>query len=126
MPFRHELRIRYAEVDMQRHVFNAHYLTYIDEAADAWWRSALGDDYIEVLDMVVKKVEIVWHGSATFGDILAVDVAAKRWGNTSFDVGFAGSVAESPVFEATLTYISVAPGTTTPAPVPDKVRGALS
>jgi acyl-CoA thioester hydrolase len=126
MPYRHELRIRYGEVDMQRHVFNAHYLAYMDDAADAWFREVLGDDYTDQLDMVVKKVEIVWHGSATFGDILAIDVSATRFGTTSYDIGFAGSVGESPVFEATLTYISVSPGTTTPTPVPDAVRAALS
>ena len=30
-PYRHEIRIRYGEVDMQRHVFNAHYLAYVDD-----------------------------------------------------------------------------------------------
>ena len=78
MPFRHELRIRYGEVDMQRHVFNAHYLAYIDDAVDVWFRSALGDDYIQTLDMVLKRVDITWAGAAGFGDVLAIDVAARR------------------------------------------------
>ena len=111
---------------MQRHVFNAHYLAYVDDAADAWFRSALGDSYTDQLDMVLKRAELTWHGSATFGDVLAIDVATRRWGNTSFDVGFAGSVGERPVFEAVITYISVAPGTVDPAPVPEAVRVALS
>jgi acyl-CoA thioester hydrolase len=125
MSFRHEVRIRYGEVDMQRHVFNAHYLAYIDDAVDSWFRSALGDDYIERLDMVLKRVDITWTGAATFGDILAVDVAARRWGTTSFDVGFQGSVGERPVFDAVVTYIAVTPGTTQPTPVPDEVRATL-
>jgi acyl-CoA thioester hydrolase len=126
MPFRHQLRVRYGEVDMQRHVFNAHYLTYVDDAADAWYRATLGDGYTGVLDMVVKRVEITWSGSATFGDVLAIDVSARRWGNTSFDVGFQGSVGERPVFEAIVTYIAVAPGTTRPTPVPERARRALA
>jgi acyl-CoA thioester hydrolase len=126
MPFRHELRVRYGEVDMQRHVFNAHYLAYVDDAADAWFRSELGDGYTEVLDMVLKRVDITWNGGATFGDILAIDVAPRRWGTTSFDVGFQGSVGERPVFEAVVTYIAVAPGTTQPTPVPEQVRTALA
>ena len=63
-PFRHEIRVRYGEVDMQRHVFNAHYLAYVDDACDAWLRSALGDDYLTsgALDIVLKRADITWHG----------------------------------------------------------------
>jgi acyl-CoA thioester hydrolase len=125
-PHRHEIRVRYAEVDMQRHVFNAHYLTYVDEALDSWLRSTLGAHYEADFDMVLKRADITWHGGASFGDVLAIDVATRRWGTTSFDVGYDGSVGEQPVFTAVVTYVSVAPGTTDPAPVPDGVRSALS
>jgi acyl-CoA thioester hydrolase len=126
MPFRHEIRVRYGEVDMQRHVFNAHYLAYIDDALDVWIRSKLGEDYIQVLDMVLKRVDITWNGAAGFGDILALDVTVERWGNTSFDVRFQGSVEERPVIDAVVTYIAVTPGTVEPTPVPEQVRAALS
>jgi acyl-CoA thioester hydrolase len=126
--YRHEIRVRYAEVDMQQHVFNAHYLTYVDDACDAWFRSALGDDYYAsgAVDMVLKRAELTWHGRAGFGEVLAVDVGARRWGTTSFDVGFEGSVGERPVFTAVVTYVAVTPGTTEPTPVPGAVRSALS
>jgi len=126
--YRHEIRVRYGEVDMQRHVFNAHYLTYVDEACDAWFLAVLGDDYHEsgVIDMVLKRADLTWHGGATFGDVLAVDVGARRWGTTSFDLGFEGSVGERPVFTAVVTYVAVTPGTTEPTPVPEAVRAALS
>jgi acyl-CoA thioester hydrolase len=125
-PYRHELRVRYGEVDMQRHVFNAHYLAYVDDALDTWLRSVLGDYESAGFDMVLKRADITWDGGATFGDVLAIDVAIRRWGTTSFDVTFEGSVEERPVFTAIVTYVSVAPGTTHPAPVPEAVRSALS
>lgn len=126
--FRHELRVRYHEVDMQRIVFNAHYLSYVDEACDRWFRERLGEKTFadNEIDFVLKKAELTWAGSATWGDTLAIDVTARRWGNTSFDVGFQGSVGEKPVFEAVITYVSVTPGTHTPTPVPEHVRAALS
>jgi acyl-CoA thioester hydrolase len=124
-PYRHEIRIRYGEVDMQRHVFNAHYLAYVDDALDQWLRTVLDREYESVFDMVVKRADLTWSGGAGFGDTLAIDVAVRRWGRTSFDVGFEGSVGERPIFDATLTYISVEPGTTTPSPVPERVRTAL-
>ena len=35
----HRLRVRWAEVDMQKIVFNAHYLMYIDTAVSDYWRA---------------------------------------------------------------------------------------
>ena len=125
MSFRHEIRVRYAEIDMQRHVFNAHYLVYIDDACDAWFRDAIGAQYGKEFDVVLKRLDITWDGSATWGDVLAVDVEVRRWGTTSFDIGFEGTVDDHPVFSAVVTYVSVAFGTTEPVPVPDFVRAAL-
>ena len=51
---RHEVRIRYGEVDMQRVVFNAHYLAYCDDAADIWFRS-LGMSPASDWDAMVKQ-----------------------------------------------------------------------
>jgi acyl-CoA thioester hydrolase len=146
MSYRHEIRVRYAEVDMQKHVFNAHYATYVDDSSDTWFRQAIGTDYGNNLhdsgdgvaaaqgaragsgggfDVVLKRMEITWHGAATWGDLLAVDVEVRRWGTTSFDLGFEGSVDDSPVFSALVTYVSVDEGSTRPVPIPDFVRSAL-
>ena len=37
--FFHRLRVRWAEVDMQKIVFNAHYLMYFDTAITEYWRA---------------------------------------------------------------------------------------
>src|SRR5688500_1093405 len=37
----HEVRVRYGECDMQRVVFNAHYMAYCDDAVDTWFRAFL-------------------------------------------------------------------------------------
>ena len=124
-PFRHNLRVRYAEVDMQGHVFNAHYLTYVDDATGAWMRERLGDYQAAGFDIVLKTATLTWHRGAAYDDVLAIDLAVSRWGTTSIDVTFEGSVDEQPVFTATVTYISVTPGTVTPVPPPDAVRAAL-
>jgi acyl-CoA thioester hydrolase len=125
-PFRHTLRVRYAEVDMQGHVFNAHYLTYVDDATGAWLRERLGDYQAAGFDIVLKTATLTWHRGAAYDDILAIDTTVSRWGTTSFDVTFEGSVDERPVFTATVTYISVTPGSVTPAPPPPAVRAALA
>ena len=42
MSYVHRVRVRYGECDMQRVVFNANYLAYIDDATDTWFRETLG------------------------------------------------------------------------------------
>jgi acyl-CoA thioester hydrolase len=126
MAFMHRIRVRYGEVDMQRVVFNANYLAYCDDAADLWFRSlgaALEDDE---WDVMVKRAEITWSGAARVHDEIAIELHVSRWGNTSFDVSFAGAVAETPVFTATITYVAVKTGTHHPMRVPDHFRAAAA
>lgn len=125
-PFSHDIRVRYQEVDMQKVVFNAHYLAYCDETAAAWMADAFGwNGADDGFDWMLVRAEIDWQGSATYGDMLTVTAAVERWGNTSFVVGFTGGVGERPVFAARITYVSVVPGTATKVAVPQDVRDRL-
>jgi len=123
-PYVHHIRPRYGEVDLQRVVFNAHYLAYCDDAADLWFRH-LGATLEEgEWEVMVKRATITWSGAATVHDDLAIAVEVSRWGTSSFDVRFTGAVGERPVFEAELTYVAVKTGTTETVRVPDGFRAA--
>ncbi len=125
-PYRHPIRVRYQEIDMQRVVFNAHYLAYCDEVMAGWSAEAFGwsglDDRI---DWMLVRIELEWQGSATYGDTLDIDCGITRWGASSFDVAFRGTVLGRPIFAATITYVCVRPATTTKMSVPDEVRMKL-
>jgi acyl-CoA thioester hydrolase len=110
---------------MQGVVFNAHYLAFCDDAVDTWLRTI--DVHFEDSgwDIMLKKAVVEWQGAATIGDELDIAVGVTRWGNTSFDVGFAGRVGDRDVFSATITYVGVGTGTRTPMPAPQEVRKAL-
>lgn len=126
MTFRHRLRVRYGEVDQQGVVFNAHYLAYVDDAIDTWFRQALGPSFAEHdWDVMLKKATIEWSSPAGLNDTLDLDARIVRWGTTSFDVTVDGSVGERPVFTATITYVGVHFGTHTPRSAPPAVREAL-
>ncbi len=131
MSFSHELRIRYAEVDAQGVAFNAHYLTYLDEAMTRYLEH-LGYDPRETFtgaasfDVMLVKTTLEWHGSAGFEDILSIAVAPTRLGSSSFDLEFRAAVADAPVLTATTTYVSVVPGERRSTPIPEDVRAALS
>lgn len=124
MGFQHRVRVRYGEVDMQRVVFNAHYLAYCDDAADLWFRSLGAALEAGTWDVMVKKAEITWSGGAGVHDELVIDLAVRRWGTSSFDVGFRGAVDDRPVFDAVITYVAVRTGTTETLPVPEAFRAA--
>lgn len=131
--FRHPIRVRYGECDMQGVVFNAHYLAYADDAVARWFEAVLpaGAAYTvgnadAVFDFMVKKAVVTWSAGSTYGDTIEFDCSVARWGNTSFDVRVAGIVGETERVAIDLTYVSVAPGTHQPCPVPDAIKSALS
>lgn len=125
MTFEHRVRVRYGEVDMQRVVFNAHYLAYCDDACESFVRARGIRAADHGWDFMLKKAVIEWQGAATVHDELVIAVGVSRWGNTSFDVSFDGRVDGRPVFVATITYVGVREGTLETMPVPDGVRAAL-
>ena len=78
---RARLRVRWAEVDMQRIVFNAHYLMYIDTAMMDYWR-ALALPYEASMEhlggeLYVKKATLEYNASALEGDTLTVGLARE-------------------------------------------------
>ena len=89
----HRLRVRWAEVDMQKIVFNAHYLAYFDLAINDYWR-ALAMPYEDAMlqlggELYLKKATIEYHGSARFDDQLDVALKCGRIGTSS--MSFAGA-----------------------------------
>ena len=85
--FFHRLRVRWAEVDMQKIVFNAHYLMYFDTAIADYWR-ALALPYLESMeslggDLYVKKATVEFNASARMDDRLDVALKCSRLGNSS-------------------------------------------
>lgn len=139
--FEHEIRVRYAEVDLQGVAFNAHYLTWVDDAMSAWFEhvgfrgASWADDGAGVeaedergWDVMVRHADIDWVGSAAFGERVRITTGVARWGTTSFDVRFVLAVGGRHVATAVLTYVGtrVAPdGTVAAAPVPPRLRALL-
>ena len=126
MTYRHLVRIRYGECDMQKVVFNANYLAYIDDATDTWFREALGPFEATGFDFMVKRVTVEWQSAARFGEVLSFDLDVTRWGTSSFDVGVVATVDDRAVLTASLVYVSTVPGQAAARPVPPEVRALLN
>ena len=128
--FFHRLRVRWVEVDMQKIVFNAHYLMYFDTAISDYWRAlALPyEDSMQQLggDLYVKKASVEYHGSARFDDQLDVALRCARIGNSS--LVFTGAVfrGDELLISCELVYVFADPASQTSKPVPDALRALLT
>lgn len=130
MSFTHRLRVRYAEVDAQGVVFNAHWLTYFDEAMTAFFEDhGFPADELWTaggpFDVQLVKSQIEWRGPAGFHDLVETTVDVARIGESSFVLDFTARVADEVVTVGEITYVSVAPGGGSSRPIPDEIRDVL-
>jgi acyl-CoA thioester hydrolase len=126
-PFRHRIRVRYAEIDGQGVVFNAHWLTYFDDSCTRFMESlGFGPDFwVSEFDVMLVKATIEWSGPAYFDEWIDIVVQPARLGKKSFDLRYTASVGERPCCVARVTYVAVQPGANTSVEIPEKVRAAL-
>jgi YbgC/YbaW family acyl-CoA thioester hydrolase len=128
--FFHRLRVRWVEIDMQKIVFNAHYLMYFDTALADYWRAlALPYDLtMQTLqgDLYVKKASLEYHASARLDDQLDVALKCSRIGNSSFV--FTGGIfrGEQLLISCELIYVFADPATQRSKPLPDALRLILT
>ena len=127
--FFHRLRVRWAEIDMQKIVFNGHYLTYLDTAVTAYWgRVALPyETAFHILggELYVKKATLEYHASALMDDDLSVGMKCSRLGKSSmvFEAGiFRG---DKLLISGELIYVFADPKTQTSKPIPEALRNIL-
>jgi len=85
--FFHELRVRYAEVDSQGIVFNAHYLTYFDTAITEYMRNLHYDYHTLVsergLDFYLVKATVEYLKPIGFDELIEIGVTADKIGKSS-------------------------------------------
>jgi YbgC/YbaW family acyl-CoA thioester hydrolase len=124
--FAHSLRVRWSEVDMQKIVFNGHYLMYFDTAVADYWR-ALGLPYEEAMhqlggDLYVRKASVEYFASARYEDLLDVALRCERVGISS--ITFMGAIFSQGRLLVTseLIYVFANPLTQTSLPVPESLR----
>jgi acyl-CoA thioester hydrolase len=119
--------VRYVECDQQGVVFNAHYLTWADEASNAWWAS-VGLSWEELvrrqIDPVVKASTLEWTSSARWGDVVTVDAETEKVGTTSATARFTVRVGDRVCCVVRNTYVCLSEGRSTPWP--DDVRARLT
>jgi YbgC/YbaW family acyl-CoA thioester hydrolase len=123
------LRVRWAEVDMQKIVFNGHYLMYFDTAVGGYWR-ALALPYHDTMerlqgDLYVRKATLEYAGSARYDERLEVGIRCARIGTSSLLFEAAVFRGEQRLVHGELVYVFADPATQTSRPVPQALREVL-
>jgi YbgC/YbaW family acyl-CoA thioester hydrolase len=128
--FFHRLRVRWAEVDMQKIVFNSHYLMYFDTAVADYWR-ALALPYEETMhrlggDLYMKKASLEYHASARYDDTLDVGLKCSRIGHSSMSFTGAIFAQDKLLITGEWIYVFADPSTQSSQPVPEALRTILA
>jgi acyl-CoA thioester hydrolase len=129
--FHHNIRVRFADTDLQGIVFNGNYLTYFDVAWTEYFRE-LGLDYKTMLEMnadtVLARTEIDFKSPARFDDILEIHVRVAKIGNSSliFNFEIYPEGEDRLVSAASSLYVCIDAKTLKPVRVPDAMRSLIS
>ena len=123
------LRVRWAEIDAQKIVFNGHYLMYFDTAVAGYWR-ALAMPYAQTMerlggDLFVRKATLEYEASARYDDLLDIGMRCARIGNSSIVFSAAAFRQDRLLVACELVYVFADPQTQTSKPVPDALRATL-
>ncbi|MGB2818583.1 MAG: thioesterase family protein [Burkholderiaceae bacterium] len=132
--FRHRLplRVRWAEVDRQGVVFNAHYLLYADVCVTEYWR-AIGMRYPEdfepfASDLYVRKATVEYRAAALYDDELDVCGRIARIGTSSLQFNvemFRRNRPDAALAVVDLVYVYVDAVAKTPRPVDEVLRARI-
>lgn len=127
-PFRHHLRVRYAECDPQGVVFNAHFLAYFDTSINELLRAACGS-YQAMLDrgvdIVVAEARLRFHAPARFEEQLTLEIGIGRLGTTSITSDHRIIRDADLLVEGMTRHVVVDRRTLGKTPIPDWLRRQL-
>lgn len=86
--FFHPIEVRYADLDAQRHVNNACYLTYMEQARLKYIQSLglwNGVDF-DSIGVILVEQSCTYKAPITYGQPIQVGVRATRLGNKSLEL----------------------------------------
>ncbi len=125
-------RVRYSEIDGQKIVFNAHYLTYFDTAIHEYFR-ALDYDYVEEADRAGEDFHTVravveYSKPIAFDEDIEVHVRTARLGRSSITFNLEIHPAGSEDLRATgeIVWVNASQKTHRSVPIPEILATRLA
>jgi len=129
--FCHRLEVRFRDCDAMGHTNNAVYLTYLEQARFAHWRSlwGFGDPQTppEMPGVILARVEADYKRPSRYGDVLEVRLTVAEIGRTSFryEYEIVNEQGET-VLAAKTVQVMYDYTANRPVPIPDAIRTLLA
>ena len=132
--FSYPIEVRFRDCDPMGHANNAVYLTYLEQARLAHWRSLGGFDASTrgagatpaasgVPGVILARVEVDYKRPARYGEVLEVRIGIAAMGRTSFTYEYEiVDEARALVAAARTVLVMYDYASARPVPVPDDIR----
>ncbi len=109
-PFRHAIRVRFAETDAMGVVHHANYPLYLEQTRVEWMRE-LGHTYgrarDEGFDLAVIELFVAYRKPLTFDEVVDVHLQLGRMTRMTFQVGYLLAVEGEPRATAVTVHTCV-------------------
>jgi acyl-CoA thioester hydrolase len=130
--FLFDFRVRYAEIDGQSVVFNAHYLTYFDVAITEYFRD-MGFDYVAYpketgCDFHLVKSLVNYEKPLLFDTEFQVGCKVAKIGNTSltFELGIFDKADDTRYATGEIVWVNTDQSSHKTVPVPQSIRDMIA
>jgi acyl-CoA thioester hydrolase len=125
-PFVHRERVRYRDLDAFAHCNNAVYLTYLEEARNAFLAHLGLVRGVADIRMILARTEIDFRSPLGLGEEVEVGVRPGRLGKKSFDLEYELRAGDRVVAEAKAVLVTYDYELHAPIPVPDEWRERMA
>lgn len=86
--FRHEVDVRFRDLDPMGHAHHTLPLVYLEEARAEYWRRVAGRSTLGAIDYVMAEVTVRFHRRIEWPARLEVRLCTSRIGNKSLEMEF--------------------------------------
>jgi acyl-CoA thioester hydrolase len=128
--FRHRTRldVRFRDIDAFRHVNNASFFTYMEEARIRYLVEVLEVNAVERMPLILAAVKIDFQAPILFGQEVEIGTAVDWIGRSSFSMShrMIASPDDRLVAEAETIMVAYDYAAEGPMPVPDAWRAAFA
>ena len=94
MPFELEIRPRFRDIDAMKHVNNAVYFTYMEQARTEYYLKLSNRKALQELEFILANASCDFRSPIAFGETVLVRVWPTRIGNSSFTLRYEMKIKE--------------------------------
>ena len=124
MPYTTEIQVRFRDFDPMRHVNNALYVTYLEQARASFYDEVVGVPLAEV-DTVLAQLEVSYEEAIDEVDSVTVDLSVGEVGESSIPMEYEIRAGETRYATARTVQVYVDRETGDSRRIPDRHRERL-